>query len=832
MHEGSERSQRYCTNCGSQVSPRDAFCGSCGAQLTSGLIADDSPTREITQPPSERTGGYALPTLRFPGAGRDTLLAVLLALACAGLLVALIYAALAIRGAFSNAEVPATIGLALFALLHGGGASVDVPPIPSLFGLGGSIQLGLPTTSFALIPFLVSLLAGRLLGRHARTAGLFALVAALAYALLLAVLAALGAASSESGDLTIRFAPDPLSAAFRGILFVGLGAILGAAASRGPLLPAWARQVLRGALWAVGISLAITLVVAVVVGLVQQGQGTSMPVQQAPEALPRSTLGSSSVDEIFAALGAVFALLPIALGNLWLLAHGVPIGFQNAPDLSGIPLIGKALADVPLRVGLIGDWPWGGTWRMLLIGPVVGLLVGGMVAARGALPGGRWQQGALVSLPYAAIALLTAVLAGVSANVTLAKAANLEIVFRASLAWLLLLVPAGAVLGALGGLLTRSDAFPLPHPNRTFLITSAASGILVLLSLPVLLATLTPGAAQPAGPLASEGEAFSSQPSSGPPTPTPPAIPAPNEQTSPEPPEPEGTNSPADPAFDPLLPTLRQSTTAPIMLPADLPEELNNVAIDADQSGDRYGILSLYEPTGNVVESYVHANDAGTLAAAPEPPDTASEYFEATSEETVELPDGTEATLKYMEPKEGVIVNQGPFWEGAFEKEGYTYTLRVPLEDPSGEIARRALSSMVEVSGGQSASSAISEAAAEEAAEDYYRAVGVEDWDYTYDHLDSETRSVFTREEWFKKNQWLAGDGSTIYQILSVDLDNASDEPLADVAVELTYADGSTSIRYTYFVYEDGEWKHRFSQEEYDLFMPDLSYREFVAAQQ
>jgi hypothetical protein len=198
----------------------------------------------------------------------------------------------------------------------------------------------------------------------------------------------------------------------------------------------------------------------------------------------------------------------------------------------------------------------------------------------------------------------------------------------------------------------------------------------------------------------------------------------------------------------------------------------------------------------------------------------------------VELPDGTEATLRYMEPKAGAIVNQGPFWEGSYEKVGYTYTLRVPLDDPSGNVARRTLASMVEVSGDDSQDATVSEAAAEEAAEDCYRAVGVENWDYTYDHLDSETGSAFTREEWFKKNQWLAGDGSTVYHIISVDLSDSSDEPLADVAVVLTYADGSTSTRNTYFVYEDGEWRHRFSQEEYDLLMPDLSYQEFVAAQQ
>jgi hypothetical protein len=40
-----------------------------------------------------------------------------------------------------------------------------------------------------------------------------------------------------------------------------------------------------------------------------------------------------------------------------------------------------------------------------------------------------------------------------------------------------------------------------------------------------------------------------------------------------------------------------------------------------------------------------------------------------------------------------------------------------------------------------------------------------------------------------------------------------------------------TSICNTYFVYEDGFWRHPFSQEEYELFMPDASYEEFVKAQ-
>lgn len=53
--------------------------------------------------------------------------------------------------------------------------------------------------------------------------------------------------------------------------------------------------------------------------------------------------------------------------------------------------------------------------------------------------------------------------------------------------------------------------------------------------------------------------------------------------------------------------------------------------------------------------------DAGTLTVSPESGET-SEYFKATGEEIVKLPDGTEAKLRYMEPKmEGG--SYGPFWE-------------------------------------------------------------------------------------------------------------------------------------------------------------------------
>ena len=103
------------------------------------------------------------------------------------------------------------------------------------------------------------------------------------------------------------------------------------------------------------------------------------------------------------------------------------------------------------------------------------------------------------------------------------------------------------------------------------------------------------------------------------------------------------------------------------------------------------------------------------------------------------------------------------------------------------------------------------------AAETYYEAVAARDWGYTYDHLDSETRSSFTEDEWFAKNDWLADNGSATYTIQSIEIDG-SDESIANVAVLLTFEDGSTDLRNTYFVFEDGSWRHRFGSEEYDLF--------------
>lgn len=436
-------------------------------------------------------------------------------------------------------------------------------------------------------------------------------------------------------------------------------------------------------------------------------------------------------------------------------------------------------------------------------------------------------------------------------------------------------------------------------------------------------------------------------------------------------------DAPPDPAFDRILPTLRSRTTSLTMLPAKLPDVLKNVAIQSSvPNGNRYGILFFGDPQDDVVEDFGGASVVATLAVVPNSEAEANQYNQATSVETVKLPDGTEAKLRRMEPVRQVR-SKAPYWEGGYVKNGQSFTLTTTNGMVTKEDVEQALSTMVQVKwsedeptapstqpnpdeealeefgheydeanrsgdwgttysmldeesqqqfteeewakkqqalrdaegplaplqsvsvdlpegvsdtsgnvilyyqdgtsdtivagipmavtseeeagepkrtlteeeisyleqvptddGGAettesepTASSDDLSAEAEEAAGNYYRASGVEDWDYTYDNLDSETQSGFTREEWSQKNQWFADQGETIYNIESVDMNGISEKPSAEVAVRLTGEDGSSSIRTTYFVLENGEWKHRFGQEEIDLFGPGVPFDEWVDVQ-
>ena len=755
-------------------------------------------------------------------AGREILAGVLVAMAVAGLTLSLIYALLALRGAFADPSVPRTLGLVIFSLIHGGALWANVPAGPSLFGIGGSLELGLPVTSLALLPFVALLGLARVAARRIETTVFFACITAATYAVVVSLLAVLSTASIEGAGqgAAAEVAADPLSTAWRAFLLAILAAFLGAAVSHGPLLPVRLRQVIRGALAAVGISLAITLLLAVILFVAQTGGDAG--TQQLPQGLPtQSAQGDSSTGGPLAAVGILFALLPAVLGTLWLFAHGLPMGLQGAQDLATVPLIGPALADIPLRVSLLGHWPGGNAWRLLLLGPMVGLVAGGMLAARGAPRNERWWQGALTVIPYAAFAALAAVLCRITAELSIA-ALSLDLAFGTSLPWLFALLPAGGALGALGGVLAKGETVWGANPRRTFLATAIVSAIVLVISLPGVLALPSTGTSELAGSNLPESESSPKTPATAPRENTTASSDSPDTAASSDSPE----TSP-DPAFARLLPTLRTMTTAPIMLPAELPSQLKNVAIAKDPNGtaryttseDTYTILFRSQPPEDIVQPDVHALRRGTLTASREPMSPDLPQITETPRGTVELPDGTEATLTLQEAPG---TNMGTLSVGTFEKDGWTYTLSLQVgEAQSADVTEQVLSTMVPVPQSvepDSENSEASEAGLRRAVEDYYEAVERKDWGYTYDNLDSETKQSFTRSEWIRKNQDFDNVDPLVRSTPQIIGEVSTSSPV-EVTLAQTFGSGATGTRTTYFVWEDGSWKHRFSQEEYDLFL-------------
>ena len=165
-----------------------------------------------------------------------------------------------------------------------------------------------------------------------------------------------------------------------------------------------------------------------------------------------------------------------------------------------------------------------------------------------------------------------------------------------------------------------------------------------------------------------------------------------------------------DPAFDPLLPTLRQMTTAPLMLPKSLPPKVGGVAIEQDPNenpyttgGDKYTILLLYSAPdpSQITQSYVHYMTLGRLNASPasapqlDPTNGLGTPYQL---EDVNLPDGTVAHLERREPPQGA--NYGPFTVGTFEEEGYRYTVFIENDSSDGDLARQILSTTISVPDG------------------------------------------------------------------------------------------------------------------------------------
>jgi hypothetical protein len=110
----------------------------------------------------------------------------------------------------------------------------------------------------------------------------------------------------------------------------------------------------------------------------------------------------------------------------------------------------------------------------------------------------------------------------------------------------------------------------------------------------------------------------------------------------------------------------------------------------------------------------------------------------------------------------------------------------------------------------------------------YYEAVDRENWDYTYNNLDSRTQQKFNKNEWVQKNQFFARQCSGGQSTPKIGSKVSPSE--VNVAVTLTFNNCPAKYRNNSFVDEKGTWKHRFLKEELDLFMPGTPYDKFVKA--
>ena len=176
-----------------------------------------------------------------------------------------------------------------------------------------------------------------------------------------------------------------------------------------------------------------------------------------------------------------------------------------------------------------------------------------------------------------------------------------------------------------------------------------------------------------------------------------------------------------------------------------------------------------------------------------------------------------EGTVALKEKPKTVMVNEGLSKKEEEKLNERLDKLEKKVESQDEEGSRGSASRSTGSSQPEQSQAPQAEDQARAAAEAYYEAVSARSWGYTYDHLDSETRSAYTEQEWFAKNKYLADTGAVTYTIQSVEMDSSAPETFAYVTVVLTATDGSTNVRNTYFVYEDGSWLHRFSPEEYDL---------------
>lgn len=676
---------------------------------------------------------------------------VSLSVVCAVLLIVGIYALLFFGGAFEDPAVPWGAGFLVFVLAHGGAVSVEAAQVSELLGLGGSATLGLPITSFVLLPFLAALLLGRVLAGRVGNAWFFVLSAAFSYAVLVSLVAFLGFVSAGEGQEEVRIAAEPLSAAALSFLWMGLATFVAA----GPMLPALPRQILRGTVVAAATGALLAVAITVVL-LFVTWDGSALGAAAPPDA---------STGDLLVGVGALFTLLPATLGNLWLMAHGLPFGLHGLPDIGGVPLLGEALEGADFTPSLFGAWSFGWEWLALLVAPLVGLFLGGMVAAGGARGAHRLWQGALVAIPYTALAALVALLAGASLAVSSAGV-DFEVALRASLLWMIPLPLVGAILGALGGLLSGGWAAFAPRPNLAFASTAALAGVVLLASLPVFAASSIPQNALPTDPLSFGGPTGEEVPETTFPENTEENPPPEDEPESPEPP-PEGFSGVSEQGF--------------------IDEYYE--AVGAEDWVATYYLLDYESRLEFTEDEWVAAQQARHEEAG----SVAVESAEISESRSAGEGFVAEISLSYADGSEGTVENVEVYFEDGEYKRHLSESdldfLREIEADESGQT-----------------NSSSEEAAIEDLVYSHYEAIGDGSFSTAYSNFGPTFRASNSEFEWVAEQESFDITGSTVEYVEVLSVSGNSARAAVDVSFEDETGTPSFSLEWE-LLKEDGAWK-------------------------
>ncbi len=179
-------------------------------------------------------------------------------------------------------------------------------------------------------------------------------------------------------------------------------------------------------------------------------------------------------------------------------------------------------------------------------------------------------------------------------------------------------------------------------------------------------------------------------------------------------------------------------------------------------------------------------------------------------------PEGAEQKVATKKPDK-VVVN-----EGLTKKEEKELSQRLEELENRVEAEDRAGSQEQQQVEEEPPTEGQTEADLVEAVEDYYLAVDSEDWAYTYDNLDSQTRALFDEDEWYSKNQFFADTEGLALSTMDAQVNGSASDPVVGVTVHRTFEDGTSIDRDTVFVWEGGAWKHRFVGEELEIYMVSI----------